>query len=141
MSKLSFKSVWAPHSATWNFQCPVCRSLNKVRGKPNPITFSFISQVTLLTAMIVLLGWRWFSWKGFVFFFIIWAIYESCCRLYARRHLLCRFCAYDPYIFLQDKQKGLDLIHQRLTKDLQRQGFEVVNNKVVKASDFAAPPS
>jgi hypothetical protein len=83
--------------SSWSFFCPLCRVTRRLPYQPRLSSIHFL-QVGLTAAVITLLTWKWFDWKGIVSFVPLWIGFEVSFRSRLRADFHCPNCGFDLYL-------------------------------------------
>ncbi len=73
-------------------------------------------KIVLTTGMSMMICWKVFAWKGLVLLFPIWILWEVTYRLRLRKAIVCSFCGFDPYLFLSDQSKSIQVVKEHWEK-------------------------
>ena len=123
------KSLWQENSPdTWSFYCPQCKTPRRIpyRPKPGPKHYA---QVGLTSAIVMLLTWNWFTWKGIVAFIPIWTVFEMIYRSRVRAALSCDNCGFDPVLYLVDAKRARRDIQVHWKKKFEEKGIPYPDEK------------
>jgi hypothetical protein len=107
----------------WAFLCPFCQVSRRIPFRPRPGSARHIVQILLSTAFLALLSWKWLGWKGVVFFFPLWSIFEVFYRWRVRGVLACSVCGFDPYLYLIDEKWARREIESHWKKKFAERGI------------------
>lgn len=107
LSRVFRKSAWKEKAGdVWSFYCPLCRAQRALPDRPEAGTPWHYLQIGLTAAVVALLAWPWFGWKGLVSFIPLWAIFEFVHRTRVRASVKCPQCGFDAYLCLVDVQRA-----------------------------------
>ena len=90
----------------WKYYCPLCGCERRMAQGPNPGQAKHFVQIGLTTAMVTLMTWQLFEWKGIVSFIPIWIVFETLYRLRVRAQMTCSQCGFDPFLYLTDTTRA-----------------------------------
>jgi hypothetical protein len=117
------KSHWKDRKlSSWTYFCPLCKVTRRLAYQPRLSARHFV-QVGLTSAVLTLLTWSWFSWKGIVSFIPLWIAFEMIFRSRMRADFLCSNCGFDPYLYLTDldrAREGIEKHWKDLGQDLEK---------------------
>lgn len=93
------------------FFCPLCRMERAVTVRPGLKPIHFL-QITLVTLFLVWLSWSLMGLGAFVWFFVVWGIFEAVLRVTFRKEVPCPHCGFDASWYKRDVKMARKLVSE-----------------------------
>lgn len=88
-------------------------------------TVRFLIQIFLTSAVISIALWPFWGPKAMVVAVPVWGFFEIISRLSRRTQLVCRFCGFDPVLFMVDRRKAKKTVQDFWVHRFAKKGIEI----------------
>ena len=116
------------------FICPLCGTPRAFQLRPRLSKKNYL-QMVLTSMVLVLATFPLMEFMSFIFFFIVWAIFEGSVRVLFRKEVPCPHCGFDASWYHRDVKVAKRMVQEFWGPD----AYQVKNQKVEKAGNL--PPN
>ncbi len=91
------------------FYCPLCRTERAITVRPGLKPLHFV-QMACVTGFLVWASWSLMGLGSFIWFFIVWGIFEAVLRATFRKEVPCPHCGFDASWYKRDVKVARKLV-------------------------------
>jgi hypothetical protein len=143
LTKSLSKTLWRQiEQSGFKFYCVGCNRERLLSSPAKLGSARFWFHVSVATAFMTALSWKWLAWKGGVAWFIPMAIlFEVLYRVRMRAALVCPDCQFDPILFLVDRKKAVRQVEAAWRQRFETKGLPFPDRKFSRYSSHSKATS